>query len=107
MSKINLTYNDKEYTLEFTRQTVRTMESQGFVFDELTTKPATMFPMLFAGAFYRHHKGMKRALQDEIYDELPRKTDFIQVLGEMYAETLSSLMDDKEDEGNVSWAVVQ
>ena len=33
MSKINLTYKDKEYTLEFTRQTVRTIESQGFVFD--------------------------------------------------------------------------
>lgn len=108
MSKINFSYEKKDYTLEFNRQIVRNMESQGFILDELVTKPATMIPMLFYGAFYKNHKGIKRSLVDEMFDEISNKSDLIQALAEMYAETLSSLMDDSaEDSGNVSWAVVK
>ena len=105
MSKINLTYKDKEYTLEYTRQSVRTMEAQGFTPADAETKPVTMIPILFGGAFQRHHKGMSRALQDEIYDEIGNKSALLEVLGQMYAETLMTLLGDKEDEGNVTWAV--
>ena len=38
MSKISLTYDKKEYILEYNRQSVKTMESQGFVLEELTTR---------------------------------------------------------------------
>ena len=41
MSKINLTYKKDEYILEYNRQSVKTMESQGFVLEELTAKPMT------------------------------------------------------------------
>ena len=96
MSKINLTHNQKEYTLEFSRQSVKTMEQQGFILDELTAKPMTMFPMLFQGSFIMHHKGIKD------------RSALMEALMEMYAETLSSLMDDDAEEaGNVSWALVK
>lgn len=107
MSKITLTYKNKEYTLEFTRQSVKTMEQQGFVLDELSSKPMTMIPMLFSGAFIRNHKGIKRALIDEIYEEISDKSGFMEALMELYAETLSTLMDDKEESGNLSWALVK
>lgn len=107
MSKINLTYENKEYTLEYSRQSVRTMESQGFNFDELTTKPATMLPLLFDGAFMKNHRGIKRRLIDEIYDEISNKGELLAALGEMYAETLNTLVGDKADEGNVQWAVTK
>lgn len=107
MSKINLTYENKEYTLEYSRQSVRTMESQGFNFDELTTKPATMLPLLFDGAFLKNHRGIKRRLIDEIYDEISNKGELLAALGEMYAETLNTLVGDKADEGNVQWAVTK
>ena len=108
MSKINLTYDKKEYTLEYNRQSVRTMESQGFVLDELSSKPVTMIPMLFNGAFIKNHRGIKRTIMDEIFDNIGDKTALMQALIELYAETLSSLTEDREDtEGNATWALVK
>ena len=107
MSKIALTYENKEYVLEYSRQSVRTMEAQGFVLNELETKPVTMIPMLYQGAFIKHHKGIKRNLMDEMYEEIADKTGLLSALMEMYAETLSTLTDDKEDVGNATWAMVK
>ena len=106
MSKIALTYEDKEYVLEFSRQTVRQMEGQGFAIEEVTSKPMTMIPLLFTGAFLKNCKGVKRRTIDDIYDNISDKTGLIEALMEMYAETLSTLTDEKE-EGNVSWAIVK
>ena len=107
MSKIALTYENKEYVLEFNRQSVRTMEAQGFVLNEIESKPLTMIPMLFQGAFIKNHRGIKRSLMDDIFDELTDKPGLFQALTEMYGETLSTLTDDKGDSGNASWAVVK
>ena len=107
--KINLTYDKKEYTLEYNRQSVKTMESQGFVLEELTTKPMTMIPLLFSGAFIKNHSGkdgVKRKVVDEIFEEIGDKTALMEALMEMYAETLGSLTD-SSSEGNVSWAMVK
>ena len=109
MSKINLTYDKKEYVLEYNRQSVKTMENQGFVLEELTAKPANMIPLLFAGAFIKNHSGkdgVKRKVIDEIFDEIPDKTALMEALMEMYADTLSTLTD-SNSEGNVSWALVK
>lgn len=107
MSKIAMKYSGKEYTLEYSRQSVKQMENQGFVLEDIKTKPMTMIPMLFSGAFIKNHKGLKRALIDEIYEGIGGKNDLMQALIEMYAETLGALVDDREDEGKVSWAVVR
>ena len=109
MSKISLTYDKKEYVLEYSRQSVKTMENQGFVLEELTAKPANMIPLLFAGAFIKNHSGkdgVKRKVIDEIFDEIPDKTALMEALMEMYADTLSTLTD-SNSEGNVSWALVK
>ena len=106
MSKINLSYNKKEYILEYNRQSVKTMESQGFVFEELTAKPMTMIPLLFQGAFIKNHRGIKRNLMDEIFDEIGDKTALMESLMEMYAETLSTLTEGS-GEGNATWAMTK
>lgn len=107
MSKITLNYNEKDYTLEYNRQSVRVMESQGFVLEQLSEKPVTMIPMMFQGAFIKNHRGLKRAFIEEIFDEIADKSGLLNALMEMYAETLSSLTDEKEVEGNAIWAVVK
>lgn len=106
MSKIVLTHESKEYILEFNRNTVRQMESQGFVLDEITSKPVTMIPMLFEGAFIKNCRGTKRKTISDIYDGIADKTSLLEVLMEMYAETLATLTDNNA-EGNVSWAIVK
>ena len=109
MSKINLTYNKKDYILEFNRQSVKTMENQGFVLDELTKKPANMIPLLFAGAFIKNHSGkggVSRKVVEEIFDSLDDKTALMEALMEMYAETLTTLTEGN-GEGNATWAMVK
>ena len=106
MSKIVLNYDNKEYELEYNRQSVKMMESQGFVLDEITSKPMTMIPLLFSGAFIKNCKGVKRAVIDDIFECIADKTSLMQALMEMYAETLSTLTD-SVGEGNVNWTLVK
>ena len=107
MSKITISYDKKDYVLEYSRQSVRSMEAQGFVLDDIAAKPMMMIPMLFQGAFIKNHRGIKRNLMDEIYEEINNKTDLITALMELYTETLSTLMDDKADAGNATWAMTK
>lgn len=114
-TKINVTYKNKEYTLEYTRSAAQAVESQGFVLDQVEDKPSVMIPLLVYGAFMKHNRGIKRALVDEIYENIVGKIGkegeegFIAVLCDMYAETVNTLMDDKTgDEGNVAtWTVTR
>ena len=106
MSKINLTYEKNEYVLEYNRQSVKTMEGQGFVLEELTANHMTMIPLLFNGAFIKNHRGIKRNLMDEIFEEIGDKTALMEALMEMYAETLGTLTDGN-GEGNATWAMVK
>lgn len=106
--KIRLEYENNEYILEYTRRSVETMEKSGFVIDEIQSKPVTMIPQLFAGAFIKNHTGIKRKLVEEIYDYIPQKGELIATLGEMYMETVATLADEPEESvGNAQWAVMK
>ena len=114
-TKITVTYKDKDYILEYSRITAKQIEDNGFVLEQLTDKPATMIPLLVYGAFAKNNRGIKRTLVDEIYANLIKKVGddgeegFINVLAEMYSETVSSLVgDDNIDEGNAAtWTVTK
>ena len=97
-------FEDKEYTLEFTRRTVAEMEKKGFVASDITDKPMTTLPALFAGAFLAHHRFVKEDVIDNIYSKLTKKEDLIGKLAEMYNEPIMALVEEpEEDEGNVNW----
>ena len=105
MSKqLRFTYNDTEYCLEFTRKSVETMEKQGFVATDITTKPMTTLPALFAGAFLAHHKFVKREDIDEIFSNMTNKDDLIGKLAEMFNEPIMALVEEPTSEaGKVEW----
>ena len=97
-------YNGKEYTLEFTRKSIELLERQGFVASDITEKPMTTLPALFAGAFLAHHRYVKREVIDEIFAKMTNRQELLSKLAEMYNEPLEALMEEPEpDEGNVSW----
>lgn len=93
------------YTLEFTRKTVSQMEKQGFVAEDVTKKPASMLPVLFAGAFLAHHRFVKQDVIDSIYARLGNKEELIGKLVEMYSEPIMTLLSDPDDEGNLTWTM--
>lgn len=98
------TYEGKEYTLEFTRRTIAEMEKKGFIASDITDKPMTTLPALFAGAFLAHHRFVKGDVIDNIYSKLTKKEDLIGKLAEMYNEPILTLVEEPEEaEGNLDW----
>lgn len=106
--QINFEYNGKRYCLEYTRETVKQMESAGFNINQIGDMPATRIEQLWEGAFLAHHR---RVIGDgiamEIYKEIDDKKALLKKLAEMYNATLSYLLPDEDDEegnaGNVKW----
>lgn len=105
MSKqLTFTFEDKEYTLEYTRRTVAEMEKKGFIASEITEKPMSTLPALFAGAFLAHHRFVKEDIINDIYSKLTKKEDLIGKLAEMYNEPILALVEEPEKaEGNLDW----
>lgn len=105
MSKqINFNYNGKEYTLEYTRESVKQMEREGFVASDIVTKPMLTLPKLFAGAFKAHHKyDTKQKQIDEIFELFKSKQALVEKLAEMYAEPMETLMDDVPEGNAIAW----
>ena len=105
MSKqLNFEYKGIQYTLEYTRRSVEQMEKEGFVAEDIQTKPMTMLPTLFAGAFKAHHKFVKREVIDEIFGKMTNKGDLIGRLAEMYNEPIMALVDEPDESSeNLTW----
>lgn len=102
--QIIFSYDGKEYTLEYTRRTIKQMEDEGFVARNIDDRPMTLLPALFAGAFKAHHRFIKQDVIDEIFRNMPSKDKLIEKLAEMYNEPIMSLMDEPEDTAkNVEW----
>lgn len=100
---IKVTYQGKTYDLEYSRQSVKTLEEQGFVLDKVDQMPYKMITLLWQGAFLKNHRAMPFGLIEEIYDHMSNKTELIKALVENYAETLSFLTEDDNSEGNATW----
>lgn len=103
--QIILEHEGKQYTLEFTRRSVREMENGGFRIDELTAKPMTLLPTLFAGAFRAHHRFLNQKVIDDIFARITHRQELVSKLAEMYNEPLLEMLDEPEedDEKKVDW----
>ena len=103
-NQINFEYKGKAYCLEYTRETVKSMESAGFRVNEMGDMPATRIEQLWTGAFLAHHR---KAVGDgnvmDIYKAIKDKKGILKKLVEMYNSTLEYLLPDEDDEGNVEW----
>lgn len=102
--QLNLTYEGKDYCLEYTRKSVEAMEKNGFIASDINDKPMTVLPALFKGAFIANHRFVKDDVIEGIYSKLTNKVDLIGKLSEMYNEPIMALFDEPEEsEGNVEW----
>lgn len=102
--RIKFTYGDKKYVLEFTRQSVEEMERRGFIAEEVLTKPLTVLPTLFAGAFIANHRFTKRKLINEIFSQIDDKGELVNTLAEMYSLVIDEFVDELEKSNkNLTW----
>lgn len=105
--KIEFEKNGEKFTLEYNREAIAYIESQGFDISEMTSKPMMMLPLAFSGLFYKNHKRTRQSFINECYDNFSDKSKLIEVIGEMLAEAYNSLVEDSQDKkGNLEWKVV-
>lgn len=101
---ITFNFEGTDYTLEFTRRSIETLERGGFDINDLNAKPVTTLPALFAGAFLAHHRLAKKETIDRIFARMQDKVELLEKLAQMYSEPLESLMGEPEEQaGNLSW----
>ena len=105
--KIKLSYEGEEYTLEYTRNTALALEQSGFVLSEVRNKPVYSLVTLFNGAFVANHRRLEGSVVEKIFDSIKDKEKLLAALVGMYDETVSSLMDSTDDEGNATWEMTQ
>lgn len=103
-NQINFEYNGKHYCLEYTRDSIRSMEAAGFNPNDVGDKPAMSLEMLWAGAFIANHRNIGNNLIKSLYDKMKNKSLLFDKLKDMIAETYESLLaENEDDEGNVDW----
>ncbi len=104
--KIEFSYDGVDYTLEYNRDAILYMEAEGLDVKQIETKPLTMISILWRGAFLKNHKREKLEKMQEIYDNIPNKTELAAALSEMYIETYSIFItdsDESDDSKNIQW----
>lgn len=103
MSRIDFTADGRNYTLEFTRETVKQMEQKGFAPQKILEAPITYMPELFHGAFAEHHPHVTRKISDKIFYALKNREDLVNALVKMYNEPIKALTEDPDEGNGVEW----
>lgn len=107
-TKINLTYNDKTYTLEYDRASAKLLEKAGFELEKFLEKPLTNIELAFTGAFIKNHPKLDQNIIDELYSACPDKQGLIAAITQMITECYESLLSDPEGkEGNAQWEIAK
>lgn len=102
--QIEFAFEDVNYTLEFTRDSVKKTERSGFVISQAGDMPVTMLPLMFHGAFLAHHPKMKQEDAERILDSITNKQELFERLSEMYCDTVNAMAEDpQKSEKNVTW----
>ena len=77
--QLTFEHKGKTYTLEYTRESIKQMEREGFVASNIATKPMTTLPQLFAGAFKANHRfDIKQKQIDEMFGLFKNKNALVE-----------------------------
>ena len=104
-----IAFNHKgtDYTLEFTRDSIKQMERHGFDLNAALSQPVTSVATLFRGAFSAHHPHVSQTTVDEIWDGMENKNGLFEALIDLYNEPLEALMEEPEEGKKIEWKVVK
>ena len=107
MSKqITYPYKGKEYTLEYTANSIKTMIRSGFRPEDIEEKSIIVIPELFYGSFLANHSSVSVERREEMWKAEKHKKKLIPMLIDMFTSTYTAYLgvdDDEEDEGNADW----
>lgn len=96
MRKLKLKINDKDYTLEMNRLSIKWLESNGFSIADFEIKPVTYYDMLWTSLFIANHKDVNSNLAIkllETYEKEYSVAEIIKFAIEEYTAFMNALAD--------------
>lgn len=107
-TRIKFKYDDKDYTLEYTADSLKRMENAGFDFSELGSHVLSAPEALFKGAFIANHNNVPNAKREEIFHSITAETEdgegIFDILAQMASEAVEEI---NYHSGNTKWEVVR
>ena len=101
MRKLKLKINDKDYTLELNRSSIKWLEANGFDIRDFEQKPITYFDMLWTCLFLENHKDVNPNLAIklmETYEKEHNVGSVIKFAVEEYTAFMNALADTNSKE---------
>ena len=93
--------NNRDYTLEFNRETIKFAEGRGFRIVDVDNFPMTKVPEFFWYAFRMHHQSVSLAQAEKILDRIGGMSEAMaQRLGELWTAPFEALAPDAEEDGD-------
>ena len=104
---IHDTENNRDYTLEFNRDSIKFAEARGFVIDDVDKYKMTKIPEFFWYAFRMHHPSVSLAQAEKLLDRAGGLSEALgRRLGELWAVPFEALAPEEDgDEKNVTVTV--
>lgn len=88
-----------EYTLEFTRNSVKFAESRGFKIDSIGNAPMSAVEELFFYSFRANHPTVKREkIMKILYEDIVIPEGFVERLIDLYTAPFDVFSEEKDDE---------
>ncbi|MEI3530076.1 MAG: DUF5055 domain-containing protein [Bacilli bacterium] len=80
MRKLKLKINDKDYTLEFNRDSIKWLEANGFSIEDFDKKPLTYYDLLWYGLFLANHGDVNPSLAMKLMETYGKEHKVAQVI---------------------------
>lgn len=98
MTAYSFEYNGSDYTMEFTRETVKASEGMfGIDIQNVGTPSLSNMENLFHASLLKHHPNIKPSTVGTLYELQADKVDMFRDLVAMYMETVGTLIADGEE----------
>lgn len=111
MRKLKLKINDKDYTLEMNRDSIKWLEMNGFSIEEFDKKPITFYDMLWMSLFLANHKDVNPnlaiKLMDSYKDSNKKPAKVVKFAIDEYQAFMSALTDIDSEENDEELEIIE
>lgn len=111
MRKLKLKINDKDYTLEMNRDSIKWLESMGFSIEEFDRKPITFYDLIWTSLFIANHKEVNPNLALKLMDTYEKSgkkpVKVIRFAIEEYQNFMNALADIDSNENDEELEIIE
>ena len=111
MRKLKLKINDKDYTLEMTRDSIKWLEAMGFSIEEFDRKPITFYDLIWASLFIANHKDVNPNLAIKLMENYQKSgknpAKVVKFAIEEYQSFMNALADIESKENDEELEIIE